>query len=65
MLINMKTPCQKCEKRHIGCHGSCDDYKQFCKEHDELKRKVESEREQFTNHPEKMRLIKKRQMGKR
>ena len=23
----MPCPCRNCEKRDIGCHGSCDDYK--------------------------------------
>lgn len=23
------TPCYKCEERHLGCHGSCEEYKAF------------------------------------
>lgn len=24
-----KNPCKDCEKRHVGCHGTCDDYKSW------------------------------------
>ena len=30
MIPNDKScPCYGCSKRHIGCHGSCDDYKKW------------------------------------
>ena len=25
----METPCYCCEKRKLGCHGNCQDYKAF------------------------------------
>ena len=27
----MKAPCYNCEKRVLGCHGTCEDYKDFNK----------------------------------
>lgn len=35
--------CLDCEKRHVGCHGSCDDYKKYKQELEEktaLKREM-------------------------
>lgn len=29
------TPCKGCEKRHVGCHSECEDYKKF-KEHENV-----------------------------
>jgi hypothetical protein len=28
----MKAPCQYCQVRHMGCHGSCEKYIDFTKE---------------------------------
>lgn len=29
----MHSPCRKCTtKRHIGCHGTCNDYIKWCEE---------------------------------
>lgn len=25
----MKCPCYKCERRQVGCHSKCDDYKEY------------------------------------
>lgn len=30
-MAKEKVPCYKCDKRHPGCHGSCDDYKKYHK----------------------------------
>jgi len=27
----MKVPCKDCEKRQLGCHSTCEDYKEFSK----------------------------------
>lgn len=27
--MNNKAPCKDCEKRHLGCHSDCKDYKEF------------------------------------
>ena len=32
-------PCKGCEKREIGCHGSCREYGEYKKEHREIKEK--------------------------
>ena len=32
-------PCKGCEKRTLGCHGSCDEYKAFREERDKVIRK--------------------------
>lgn len=29
MQGTMKSPCYKCEERHIGCHGKCEKYAAF------------------------------------
>ena len=29
----MKVPCKNCERRQIGFHGKCDEYKAFKEEH--------------------------------
>ena len=28
----MRNECYGCEKRHMGCHASCENYKAFCRE---------------------------------
>ena len=30
-------PCKNCEKRYVGCHSKCDEYKRFKDEHDYAK----------------------------
>lgn len=37
-------PCYKCKKRTPECHGSCEDYKQWKSDHDEIKSKIEESR---------------------
>lgn len=27
--MKLKPPCYKCEERKLGCHGSCDKYKEY------------------------------------
>ena len=39
----MKNPCYNCQKRAVGCHSSCDDYKSFREEKDKLKQKIKEE----------------------
>lgn len=34
-----KFPCQGCDKRHLGCHGTCNDYISTVKKIEELKKK--------------------------
>lgn len=37
----MSSPCQECERREIGCHGRCKDYKAWKAE----RRKINADRE--------------------
>ena len=30
----MVAPCKDCEKRHLGCHSSCEEYQEFRKAKD-------------------------------
>ncbi len=39
----MKNPCYNCQKRVVGCHSTCDDYKSFREEKDKLKQKIKKE----------------------
>lgn len=34
-----KVPCYNCEKRFLGCHGSCEDYKKYIAEKEEVNKK--------------------------
>lgn len=37
--------CQNCEKRHIGCHATCEDYKEYLKQNEAKKRKITKEKQ--------------------
>lgn len=37
--MSVKMPCMECQKRHLGCHAECEEYKEAKAVHDELKRK--------------------------
>lgn len=42
----MKQPqCKNCEKRYVGCHSECEDYKSWKSEHDELIKKASINKE--------------------
>lgn len=34
----MRGPCLECKERHVGCHGSCERYKEFREKLDRIKR---------------------------
>lgn len=34
----MFVQCRDCNKRQVGCHSSCEEYKRFVEEHEKLKR---------------------------
>ena len=38
--MSLSAPCKDCGDRVIGCHSTCDKYKQFSYEHKEYVRKV-------------------------
>jgi hypothetical protein len=42
--LSRKIPCRNCEKRNSICHGSCDIYKAWRKEKDELNRIIAQEK---------------------
>ena len=33
-------PCRECTDRTIGCHSICNKYKQWCKEHQQMKEEI-------------------------
>lgn len=35
----MKAPCYGCERREVGCHATCQGYKEFQAENEEAKKK--------------------------
>jgi len=37
-MATLKCCCKECEKRHPGCHGHCEDYKEFRERCDEVNR---------------------------
>lgn len=44
----MKAPCYKCEKRVLGCHSTCEDYKAFSeKNKDALGKKIEAAKKNY------------------
>lgn len=51
----IKTPCKACEKRCLGCHANCEEYKQFRKDIEEQKKQEKTE-----YHPNYHRYYKKR-----
>lgn len=36
----MNPPCKDCEKRQVGCHGSCPDYAAYAQSRQELREKA-------------------------
>jgi hypothetical protein len=41
----MKSPCQNCAKRTVGCHSSCESYINFRNGIDNIKRKMKGDKE--------------------
>ena len=42
----MKPPCKKCDKRHIGCHSDCEEYKKYKTE----QRDIYRERDKYNDY---------------
>ncbi len=40
----MNGPCLNCNKRHLGCHSTCEDYISFRKERDKYNEKVRNDK---------------------
>lgn len=43
-MIKPNSPCKSCEKRTLGCHANCEDYKTYTKLNEEYRVLVQSER---------------------
>jgi len=43
----MFAPCKNCEKKFIGCHSTCEDYKEFCRQNAALKKKIREAKDQY------------------
>lgn len=54
------SPCKDCDKRFIGCHGSCDDYKVFRTELDRINQLKE---EDYVKHFWKVCIIPRKVTG--
>lgn len=42
-MINKKSPCKGCQKRHKTCHAECEEYKKWRRELTEYNYKVKKE----------------------
>lgn len=40
--MSLSAPCKDCDDRAIGCHSTCDKYRQFAEERKEYVRKVKA-----------------------
>ena len=40
MAEKAKFPCKNCEKRYVGCHGSCNEYKEAKEKNDKEKEEI-------------------------
>lgn len=45
VMVHIKNPCLNCEKRIVGCHGSCEDYKVFRKDLDAQNKRRREEKQ--------------------
>lgn len=54
----MGAPCKDCEKRHVGCHDTCEAYQKYHAEREAIRK--ERERQKATTPPpHERRLIQK------
>ena len=61
-------PCLNCEKRHVGCHSSCEEYAEFKRkfmEQKEIKRKQKELQNIVYNYVFESRDRQKRRNGKK
>lgn len=47
MILLPKAACKDCDKRHIGCHAECEDYKAFKAEMDKIHAKRDATNEYY------------------
>ena len=43
-MNGLESPCYKCEDRHVGCHSTCETYKEYCAECEEIRKKVDAKK---------------------
>lgn len=44
--MNVKVPCKQCQKRYLGCHSVCDEYKAYRVNMDAIKENRNKDTEQ-------------------
>lgn len=50
----MTCPCRDCDKRTIGCHSKCEQYKEWAKENEKLRtERYERNRAEYLSRPGK------------
>lgn len=57
---NNKCPCKGCNKREIGCHGKCADFKMYQDEIQEIREKADKERVVKTYYLDRGRRVPKK-----
>ncbi len=45
--MGIKSPCEACSDRHVGCHCECSEYKMFRQEKDALNDTIRNNRNKF------------------
>ena len=49
--MDMGSPCKGCERRELGCHGKCEDYKAYREDRDRMNaNRYETLENQFYNN---------------
>ena len=48
--MNIKTCCYKCEDRELGCHSSCEKYKEYIEWFGERKASIKSYKQCYIPH---------------
>lgn len=46
----MKNICYDCKKRHVGCHGHCEDYKKWKEEYDKQAKEIRKRKAEYTDY---------------
>ena len=59
MLMKVNAPCKDCEKRHVGCHSTCEPYIKFAQERNELNEAQDKDNEHGYNLRERLLRLRK------
>lgn len=46
VMVGMSCPCKDCDKRYIGCHGKCSQYKEWRQNYTKQNEDIRHERHQ-------------------